>query len=149
MKRLGTRYAALLRLPACVGNREADGAGPVTGGPRVLFGEEEDTVGDIAAPGDGAQPAGAVETAEDAAAAVATQRPWLSAGVRLAVGTDKYPGLAHSSPFVWCHLDILRPGHWRQQEPLSFRGNCSCKFRARHSVSCFQIGVLPPQWQSE
>lgn len=75
MNRLGTRYAALLRLPACVGNREADGAGPVTGGPRVLFGEEEDTVGDIAAPGDGAQRSGAVETAVDAAAAMATQRP--------------------------------------------------------------------------
>ena len=55
MNRPGTRYASLLRLPACVGNWEADAAGPVTNCPRVLFGEEEDTVGDIAAPGDGAQ----------------------------------------------------------------------------------------------
>lgn len=53
------------------------------------------------------------------------------------------------SPFVWCQLDILRPGHWRQQEPLPISGNCSCKFRVRHSVSCFQIGILPPQWKSE
>jgi len=68
---------------------------PGGGGPRVLLGEEEDMVGDIAAPGDGAQRGGAVETAVDAA--MATQRPWLSAGVRFAVGTDKYPGLAHRS----------------------------------------------------
>ena len=103
MNRLGARYASLLRLPACVGNREADAAGPVASGPRVLFGEEEDTVGDIAAPSDGAQRGGAVETAVDATAAAATQHPWLSAGVRFAVGTDKYPGLAHSSTTV--------PGH--------------------------------------
>ena len=95
MNRLGTRYAALLRLPACVGNREADGAGPVAGNPRVLFGEEEDTLGDIAAPDDGTQRCGAVEMAVDAATAMATQRPWLSAGVRFAIGTDKYPGRAH------------------------------------------------------
>jgi hypothetical protein len=25
------------------------------------------------------------------------------------------------SPSVWCHLDILRPGHWRQHESLSYR----------------------------
>jgi hypothetical protein len=97
MNWLGTRYASLLRLPACIGNREADAAGPVTSGPGVLFGEEEDAVGDIAAPGDGAQRGGAVETTVDAAATVATQRPWLSASVRFAVGTDKYPGLAHRS----------------------------------------------------
>jgi hypothetical protein len=63
MNRLGARDASLLRLPACVGNREADAARPVAGGPRVLFCEEEDPVGDIAAPGDGAQRGGAVETA--------------------------------------------------------------------------------------
>ena len=137
----------MTRLPNCVGNREADAAGPVAGGPRVLFGEEEDPVGDIAAPSDGTQCGGAVETAVDVAAAVATQRPWLSAGVRFTVGTDKYPGLAHSSPFVWCHVDILRTGHWRQQESLSCRGNYSCTFHVWHSVSCFQIGVLPPQWK--
>ncbi len=118
-----------LRLPACVGNREADAARPVTDGPRVLFGEEEDPVGDIAAPSDGAPCGGAVETAVDAAAVVATQRPRLSAGVRFTVGTDKYPGLAHSSSFVWCHVDILRTAHWRQQESLSCRGNYSGKFR--------------------
>src|SRR5260221_7594784 len=95
MNWLGARYASLLRLPACIGNREADTAGPVTSGPCVLFGKEEDTVGDIAAPGDGAQRGGAVETTVDAAAAVATQRPRLSTGVPLAVGIDKYPGLAH------------------------------------------------------
>jgi hypothetical protein len=97
MNWLGTRYASLLHLPACIGKREADTAGPVTSGPCVLFGKEEDTVGDITAPGDGAQRGGAVETTVDAAAAVATQRPWLSTGVRLAVGIDKYPGLAHRS----------------------------------------------------
>jgi hypothetical protein len=61
----------------------------------MLFGEEEGTMDNIAAPGDGAQRCGAVETAVDAAAAMATQRPWLSAGVRFAVRTDTYPGLAH------------------------------------------------------
>jgi hypothetical protein len=49
-------YASLLRLPACVGDREADAAGPVARGPRVSFGEEEDSVGDVAAAGDGTQP---------------------------------------------------------------------------------------------
>jgi len=38
MNWLGTRYASLLHLPACIGNREADTAGPVTSGPCVLFG---------------------------------------------------------------------------------------------------------------
>ena len=33
------------------------------------------------------------------------------------------------SPSVRCHLDILRPGHWRQQESLSYRRNYSSKFR--------------------
>ena len=44
MNWLGTRYASLLRLPACIGNREADTAGLVTSGPCMLFGKEEDTV---------------------------------------------------------------------------------------------------------
>ncbi len=66
----------------------------------MLFGEEEDTMTDIAAPGDGTKRGGAVETPVDAAATVATQRPWLSAGVRFAVGTDKYPSLVHSSPLT-------------------------------------------------
>src|SRR5260221_1636978 len=97
MNWLGPRCASLLRLPACIGKREADTAGPVTSGPCVLFGKEEDTVDDITAPGDGAQRGGAVETTVDAAAAVATQRPWLSTGVRLAVGVGKDPRLGHRS----------------------------------------------------
>ena len=104
MNRLGPRDASLLRLPACVGSREADAARPVAGGPRVLFREEEDPVGDIAAPGDGAQRGGAVETPVDAATAVATQCPWLGAGVQFAVRTDKYPGLAHRG----AHSSLLR-----------------------------------------
>src|SRR5260370_5986862 len=94
MNWLGTRYASLLRLPACIGKREADTAGPVTSGPCVLFGKEEDTVGDIAAPGDGAQRGGAVETTVHAAAAVATPRPWLSAGVLRPPRLHKCPRLS-------------------------------------------------------
>src|SRR5882724_9390914 len=89
-------YASLLHLPAGVGGREADAAGPVARGPRVFFGEEEDSVGDVAAAGDGTQRGGTVEAAVDAAAAVAAERPRLIAGVRFAVGTDKCPGLVHS-----------------------------------------------------
>ena len=100
MNWLGIRYASLLRLPACIGNREADTAGPITSGPCVLFGKEEDTVGDIAAPGDGAQRGGAVETTVDAIAAVTTQCPWHYAGIRFPIGTNQFPGLAHSSPFI-------------------------------------------------
>jgi hypothetical protein len=96
--------------PTCVSHWEADGAGTVTGSPRVLFGEEEDTVGDIAASSDGAQRGGAVETAIDAVAAVTTQSPWHNAGVRLAIRADKFPDLAHASPFIWRHVDILRAG---------------------------------------
>ncbi len=88
----------------------------------------------------GAQPSGGRAVAPAIGPSDEPCQEWVSDGVLL-----RYD----SSPFVWCHLDILRPGHWRQQEPLPFRGNCSCKFRARHSVSCFQIGVLPPQWKSE
>jgi hypothetical protein len=88
----------------------------------------------------GAQPSGGRAVAPAIGPSDEPCQEWVSDGVLL-----RYD----SSPFVWCHLDILRPGHWRQQEPLPFRGNCSCKFRARHSVSCFQIGGLPPQWKSE
>jgi hypothetical protein len=59
----------------------------------VIFGKEEDPVGDIAAAGDGAQGGRAVEATVDAAAAVAAERPGLIADVWLAVGADKYPGL--------------------------------------------------------
>src|SRR2546428_10517145 len=62
-------YVSLLRLPACVGGREADAAGPVARGSRVFFGEEEDPVGDVAAAGDGTQRGGTVEAAVDAAEA--------------------------------------------------------------------------------
>ena len=89
-------YASLLRLPAGVGGREADAAGPVARGPRVILGEEEDPVGDVAAAGDGTLRGETVEAAVDAAAAVAAERPRLIAGVRFAVGTDKCPGLVHS-----------------------------------------------------
>jgi len=88
----------------------------------------------------GAQPSGGRAVAPAIGPSDEPCQEWVSDGVLL-----RYD----SSPFVWCHLDILRPGHWRQQEPLPFRGNCSCKFRARHSVSCFQIGVLSRQWKSE
>src|SRR5260221_8134923 len=92
MNRLSTRYAALLRLPACVGNWEADGAGPVTGGPRVLFGEEEDTVGDIAAPADGAQRGGAGETTVDAPTEGAAPHPSVGSNSRIPGGTPKHTG---------------------------------------------------------
>ena len=88
-------YVSLLRLPACVGGREADAAGTVARGPRVFFGEEEDPGGDVAATGDGTQCGGTVEAAVDAAEAVATERPRLIADVRCAVGTDQCPGLVH------------------------------------------------------
>jgi hypothetical protein len=110
MYRPATRYIALLCFPTCVSHWEADGAGTVTGGPRVLFDEEEDTVGDIAASRDGAQRGRAVETTIDAVAAVTTQSPWHSTGVQLAIRADKFPDLAHASPFVWRHVDILRAG---------------------------------------
>src|SRR5215472_4467653 len=61
-----TGSVILLCLSACIRQWEADGAGTVPGGQRVLFGEEEDAVGDIAASSDGAQRGGAVETAIDA-----------------------------------------------------------------------------------
>ena len=61
----------------------------------MLFGEEEDT-----------QRGGAAETAIDAGAAVTTQRPRHSAGVGLAIRADKFPDLAHASPFVWRRMDI-------------------------------------------
>src|SRR5258708_627322 len=77
----------------------------------------------------GAQPSGGRYCASAIGPSDEPCQEWVSDGVLL-----RYD----SPPFVWCHLDILRPGHWRQQEPLPFRGNCSCKFRARHSVSCFQ-----------
>src|SRR5260221_298418 len=101
MNWLGPGYASLLPLPACIGRGEADTAGPVTSGPCVLLGKEEDTVDDITAPGDGAQRGGAVETTVDAAAAGATQRPWLSTRVRLAVGDDKDPCLAPRGACWW------------------------------------------------
>jgi hypothetical protein len=67
-------YASLLRLPACVGGREADAAGSVARGPRVIFGEEEDPVGDVATTGDGTLRGETVEVAVDAAAAAAALR---------------------------------------------------------------------------
>src|ERR671919_1383869 len=97
LNRRCARYTFLLRLPACVGGREADAAGTVARGPRVIFGKEEDSVGDVAAAGDGTQRGGTVEATVDAAAAVAAERPGLIAGVRFTVGTDKCPGLVHSS----------------------------------------------------
>src|SRR5258708_39922605 len=75
MNWLGTRYASLLRLPACIGNREADTAGPVTSGPCVLFGKGEDTVCDIAAPGHGAQRGGGVAKTADAGARAGAPPP--------------------------------------------------------------------------
>ena len=56
-------YASLLRLPAGVGGREADAAGPVARGLRVIFGEEEDPVGIVAAAGDGTLRGETVEAA--------------------------------------------------------------------------------------
>ena len=72
----------------------------------MLFGEEEDTVGDVAASSDGAQRGGAVETPIDAGAVVTTQRPRHSAGVGLAIRADKFPDLAHASPFLWRRMDM-------------------------------------------
>jgi hypothetical protein len=105
-----TRYIALLCFPARVRHGEADGAGTVPSGPCVLFGEEEDPVGDVAASSDGAQRGRAVETAIHAVAAVTAQSPWHSAGVGLAIRADKFPALAHASPFVWRRVDIVRAG---------------------------------------
>src|SRR5258708_39395244 len=92
-----------LRFPACVGNRKADAAGPVTGGPRVLFGEEEDPVGDIAAPSDGTQCGGAVEAAVDVGAAVGPPPPCAGGGARVTLGDPKDPRSAHHPPFVLGH----------------------------------------------
>jgi hypothetical protein len=96
----GFRYTILLRLPGRVGTWEADGAGSVASGPRVFFGEEEDTVGDIAPSGNGAQCGGAVESTVDAIAVVTTHRPWHCAGIRLPIGTNQFPDLTHVSPFI-------------------------------------------------
>jgi hypothetical protein len=87
--------AALLSLSACVGHREADGAGPITGSLRPLFGREEDAVVHIAIRSNGTQHGGAVKTTIDAVAAVSTQYSWHSAGVWFVVGADKSPELAH------------------------------------------------------
>src|SRR5688500_15434146 len=84
-------YASVLRPPACVGGWEADATGSVARGPRVIFAEEEDALGDVAAAGDGTQRGGTVEAAIDAAAAVAAECPRLIADIRFAVGTDKCP----------------------------------------------------------
>jgi len=83
-----TGSVILLSLSACIRQWEADGAGTVPGGQRVLFGEEEDAVGDIAASSDGAQRGGAVETAIDGFVAVTSQCAWHSAGVRFAIRAD-------------------------------------------------------------
>src|SRR5260370_19084676 len=97
----GFRYAILRRLPGRVGPWEADGAGSVASGPRVFFGEEEDTVGDIAPSGNGAQCGGAVESTLDAISVVTTPRPWHCAGIRLPIGTKQFPNLTHFSPFIF------------------------------------------------
>lgn len=91
-------HASLLGLPACVSCREADTAGPVASGSRVIFGEKEDTVVDIAAASNGALRGRAVEAAVDSATSVTTECPRLIAGVRFTIGTDKCPGLAHRRP---------------------------------------------------
>ncbi len=59
----------------------------------------------------GAQPSGGRAVAPAIGPSDELCQEWVSDGVLL-----RYD----SSPFVWCHLDILRPGHWRQQEPMSF-----------------------------
>jgi hypothetical protein len=110
-------YASLLRLPACVGGRETDAAGPVASGARMIFGKEEDPVGDIAAAGDGAQGGRAVEATVDAAAAVAAERPGLIAGVWFAVGADKCPGLAHRSASCPTSL-VPRVNHQLRSAPI-------------------------------
>src|SRR6478672_10280853 len=63
---LSARSACVFGLPACVGDWDADGAGPVAGGPRVIFTEKEDPVFNIATVGNGTQRGGAVEATVDA-----------------------------------------------------------------------------------
>jgi hypothetical protein len=122
-------YTFLLRLPACVGGREADAAGTVARGPRVIFGKEEDPVGEVAAAGDGTQRGGTVEAAVDGAAAVAAERPRLIAGVRFAVGTDKCPNLAHSR--TSCPTRLLQGLVPVRPQPVAY---CfRARFREEHS----------------
>jgi hypothetical protein len=63
----------------------------------MFLGQEEYTMGDIAPSGNGTQRGRTIETAIDATTTMTTQRPWLSADVRFAIGIDQYLGLAHSS----------------------------------------------------
>src|SRR5262245_13095343 len=92
---LSARSACLFGLPARVGDWDADGAGPVAGGPRVIFAEKEDPVLNIATAGNGTQRGGAIEATVDAVTTVPAERPGLIARVGFAVGTDKCPDLAH------------------------------------------------------
>ena len=101
-----TRYIALLCFPARVRHGEADGAGTVPAARACSQVEEEDPVGDVAASSDGAYRGGAVEAAIDAVAAVTSQRPWHCADVGFAIRADKFPALAHASPFLWRSMDM-------------------------------------------
>lgn len=63
----------------------------------MVFGEEEDTLGDVATASNGAQGGRAVKAAIDAAATMTTERPRAIARIRLAVGTDKCPNHFHKN----------------------------------------------------
>src|SRR5262249_53273472 len=88
---------SLLRLPAGILCRETHAARTVSGDPRMIFGEEEDPLGDIATASNSAQGGRAVEATIDAAATMTAERPRAIAWIRLAVGTDKCPYHFHKN----------------------------------------------------
>jgi hypothetical protein len=63
----------------------------------MIFGEEEDPLGDIATASNSAQGGRAVEATIDAAATMTAERPRAIAWIRLAVGTDKCPNHFHKN----------------------------------------------------
>jgi hypothetical protein len=66
----------------------------------MLLGEEEDTMADIAASGDGTQRGGTIETPIDATPTMTTQCSWLRRSVWFVLRPDQFPDLAHLPPFV-------------------------------------------------
>ena len=129
----------MLCFPAFVLHRKADGARAVPGSSRMLFREEKDTVSDVTPSSNGAQRGGAIETAIDVIAAVTSQRPWHCAGVRLAIRADKFPGLAHGSPFVWRQADRSRAGLIDRNTGLWLHSGKQKRFTACPAPHCLLV----------
>jgi hypothetical protein len=85
----------LFRFPLGVVGWKTNSAGPITGSPRVILVEKEHAVTDVTAMGDCPSCSRAIETAIDAGAAMAAERPRSVAHTHLAAGSNKCPGSGH------------------------------------------------------